>query len=91
MSPRIPQKSLILGERDNVLRKAMLWAESAMTILADRFVVEKRKKTATLAVRMEPCLKEAAERAAADDHRSLTQFLDKLLTDYLRPRGYLKP
>lgn len=50
---------------------------------------EKRKKTATLAVRMEPFLKEAAERAANEDHRSLTQLFEKILTDYLVRKGYL--
>lgn len=32
----------------------------------------------------------AAEKAAADDHRSLTQLVEKLLADYLRSKGYLK-
>jgi hypothetical protein len=34
--------------------------------------------------------KEAAERAAADDRRSLTTLVEKLLMDYLRKKGYLK-
>ncbi len=34
-------------------------------------------------------VKEAAERAAADDHRSLTSLIEKLLSEYLRGRGYL--
>ena len=34
--------------------------------------------------------KEAADRAAADDQRSLTSLVEKLLTDYLRERDYLK-
>ncbi len=40
-------------------------------------------------LRLEPELKEAAERAAADDHRSLTSLIEKLLSEYLRGRGYL--
>jgi hypothetical protein len=38
---------------------------------------------------MMPELKEAAEQAAADDHHSLTSFIEKLLSDYLRKKGYL--
>ena len=40
-------------------------------------------------LRLEPGLKEAAEKAAADDHRSLTSLIEKLLSDHLRGRGYL--
>ncbi len=32
----------------------------------------------------------AAEKAAADDHRSLSSLIEKVLADYLRKRGYLK-
>ena len=34
-------------------------------------------------------IKEAAERAAADDHRSLTSLIEKLFSKYLHGRGYL--
>ena len=56
----------------------------------DIHLIEKRRKTATVALRMEPGLKEVAEKAAADDRRTLTQFFEKLLTDYLKAKGYLK-
>ena len=46
-------------------------------------------KTAQVNLRIQPSLKEAAERAAADDRRSLTSLVEKLLVDYLRERGYL--
>ncbi len=48
-----------------------------------------RTKTATLNLRIEPELKEAAERAATDDRRSVTSLIEKLLAEYLRERGYL--
>jgi hypothetical protein len=48
-----------------------------------------RKKSATLNLRIDPKLKEAAERAASDDRRSLTTLIEKLLADYLRKKGYL--
>ncbi|POR40421.1 hypothetical protein CRT23_24150 [Methylobacterium sp. V23] len=53
------------------------------------FMVEQRKKTATLNLRIDPELKEAAERAAADDQRSLTSLVEKLLSDHLKAHGYL--
>ena len=51
--------------------------------------MQKRVKTAQVNLRIEPALKDAAERAAAEDHRSLTSLIEKLLTDYLRDRGFL--
>lgn len=40
-------------------------------------------KSATVQLRIRPSLKEAAESAAAADHRSLTSLIEKLLSDYL--------
>ena len=48
----------------------------------------KRLKTAQVNLRIDPKLKEAAEKAAADDQRSLTSLIEKLLTDHLRRKGY---
>jgi hypothetical protein len=50
---------------------------------------EKRLKTAQVNLRIDPRLKAAADKAAADDHRSLTSLIEKLLSDYLKRRGYL--
>ena len=47
-------------------------------------------KTAAIGVRVDPKIKEAAERAAADDHRSVASLLEKLLTEYLTEKGYLR-
>ena len=47
--------------------------------------------TAAIGVRVDPKIKEAAERAAADDHRSVASLLEKLLTEYLTEKGYLDP
>jgi hypothetical protein len=41
-------------------------------------------KTAQVNLRVSPSLKAAAQRAAADDHRSLTSLIEKLLSDYVR-------
>ena len=48
-----------------------------------------RLKSTTLNLRIEPELKHAAEKAAADDRRSLTSLIEKLLAEYLRKKGYL--
>jgi hypothetical protein len=47
-------------------------------------------RSVPLNLRVRPSLKAAAERAAADDSRSLTSLIEKLLTDHLRERGYLE-
>ena len=50
---------------------------------------QKRLKTAQLSLRIDPGLKGVADRAAADDQRSLTSLIEKLLIDHLRAKGYL--
>jgi hypothetical protein len=40
-------------------------------------------------MRMDPRVKEAAEKAAVDDRRSLAALIEILLIDYLKDRGYL--
>ena len=52
--------------------------------------MDQRLKTATLNLRIDPQLKHAAEQAAEDDQRSLTSLVEKLLTDHLKKKGYLK-
>jgi hypothetical protein len=47
-----------------------------------------RLKTAQVNLRIEPALKQAAEKAAAADRRSLTSLIEKLLSDYLKKAGY---
>ena len=51
--------------------------------------MQQRNKGAQVNIRLMPELKSAAEKAAADDLRSLTSLIEKLLTDYLREKGYL--
>jgi hypothetical protein len=47
-------------------------------------------RSAIVQLRFRPSLKAAAEQAAEDDNRSLTSFIEKLLTDLLKKKGYLK-
>ncbi len=48
-----------------------------------------RSKSATLSLRINPELKRLSEKAAAEDQRSFTSLIEKLLADYLRKKGYL--
>ena len=50
----------------------------------------KEPKTAQVNLRLPPSLKAAAEQAAAEDQRSLTSLVEKLLTEHLKAKGYLK-
>lgn len=51
----------------------------------------KEAKTAQVNLRLQPSLKEAAEKAAEAEHRSLTSLIEVLLTGWLRDKGYLPP
>lgn len=46
-------------------------------------------KTAPLSFRVAPEVKAALERAAKDDHRSLSSLIEKFLIERLRKCGYL--
>jgi hypothetical protein len=48
------------------------------------------KRTAVFQVRMRPSVKEAAEKAADDDNRSLASLVEKLLIEHLVAKGYLR-
>lgn len=46
-------------------------------------------QTTPLGVRIEQETKAALEKAAKDDRRSMASLVDKIITDWLRDRGYL--
>jgi hypothetical protein len=50
----------------------------------------KEIKTAPLGLRLKPSVKSALEEAAAEDHRPVASYVEKLLTEHLRKKGYLK-
>jgi hypothetical protein len=54
------------------------------------YTMTKETKIAQVNLRLQPSLKAAAEKAAEDDSRSLTSLIEKLLTDHLKKKGYLK-
>lgn len=47
-------------------------------------------KTPSLGVRLQPQTKAALEKAAADDMRSVSSLVEKILVEWLRANGYLK-
>ncbi len=48
-------------------------------------------KTSAISVRVSDEVKSAAEKAAADDSRSVASYVEKLLNEHLREKGYLRP
>lgn len=46
-------------------------------------------QTTPIGVRIQQETKAALEKAAKDDRRSMASLVDKILTDWLRERGYL--
>jgi hypothetical protein len=51
---------------------------------------KRETRTAPLGLRITPTLRKALEKAAADDHRTVASYVEKLLTEHLREEGYLK-
>jgi hypothetical protein len=47
-------------------------------------------KTPSLGVRLQPKVKAALQQAAEADIRSLSSMVEKILTEWLRAKGYLK-
>lgn len=47
-------------------------------------------RSASIGIRVQPDVKAAAEKAAQDDHRTLASLIEKLLTEHLKAKGYLK-
>ena len=72
-----------------LLHVATLFTLDLQRCKEDFYTVPNETKSAQVNLRLQPSLKEAAEIAAVDDHRSLTSLIEKLLADYLRKRGYL--
>ncbi len=48
-----------------------------------------QRKTTHFTMRMDPEVKEAAEKLAAEDRRSLASLIEVLLTERCKERGYL--
>jgi hypothetical protein len=48
-------------------------------------------KTAIIAMRVSNEMKAAAEKAAQDDRRSMSSYVERLLYKHLKDTGYLEP
>jgi hypothetical protein len=47
-------------------------------------------RSAPLGLRITPTLKKALEAAAADDRRPVSSYVEKVLYEHLKKKGYLK-
>lgn len=47
------------------------------------------ERTLPISFRLPPVTKAALEKAAAEDHRSVSSLVEKLLTDFLKKNGHL--
>jgi hypothetical protein len=51
---------------------------------------KKETRSAPLGLRLTPSLRTALDKAAGDDHRSVASYVEKLLAEHLKAKGYLK-
>jgi len=73
-------------------RQAALEAEGA-AILNEKPVFNRQGsgiKPAMIAIKISAPLKAVIEKAAADDQRSIASLVEKVLSDYLKDKGYLR-
>jgi hypothetical protein len=50
---------------------------------------QRETRTAPLGLRLMPSVREALSQAARDDSRSVASLCEKILTEWLRAKGYL--
>ena len=53
-------------------------------------MADKETRSAPLGLRITPTLKAALEKAAKDDDRPLASYVERVLSEHLRKKGYLK-
>jgi hypothetical protein len=51
---------------------------------------DKETRTVPLGLRITPTLKVAIDKAAADDERSVASYIEGVVSEHLRKKGYLK-
>jgi hypothetical protein len=51
---------------------------------------DKETRTVPLGLRITPTLKAAIDKAAADDERSVASYIERVVFEHLRKKGYLK-
>jgi hypothetical protein len=55
----------------------------------NRYMPDAPPKPHPVSLRLPPDVKEAAERAAKDDTRSLSSLIQRVLVEHLKAKGYL--
>jgi hypothetical protein len=61
-----------------------------MSIECQEHTIAIMKKNVAISVRVSEAVKQAAERAAKDDTRTVASYVEKLIIDDLKAKGYLK-
>jgi len=56
-----------------------------------KYALAEENRSVQVNLRLPPSLKEAAEEAARQDHRSLASLIVKLLADHLRSEAWSRP
>jgi len=51
---------------------------------------DKETRTVPLGLRITPTLKAAIDKAAADNERSVASYIERVVSEHLRKKGYLK-
>ena len=51
---------------------------------------KQENRSAPLGLRITPTLKKALEAAAADDRRAVSSYVEKVLYEHLKKKGYLR-
>jgi hypothetical protein len=49
-----------------------------------------RQKSYSISIRVDETIKQAIEKAAHDDTRTITSYVERLIVENLRAKGYLK-
>ena len=79
-----------LSEPACFLRAPRIYNDVSLRVNIEKdAMADNRQKAAFLNLRLDPALKAALAKAAADDHRTITGLLEKLITEHLRSIGAL--
>lgn len=52
---------------------------------------DKEIRNASIGLRFFPSIKEAIEKAAKEDRRTVSALIEKIVVEWLKAKGYLKP
>ena len=86
-----PSFLLVQGRGPLLSYREQIYAQGLVVSISERYIttMQRTTKSATLLLRMQPAVKVAGTKAAADDNRSLSALIETLLIDHLKAKGYL--